>query len=321
MDALCSFLLGSSATAIKPLTGVEDWLASRPPLPFTNPIERAAAGGFLADRVGYAFAAGYQEALARLLAGTALADRCQQPMALCATEDGGVHPRAILTTLTAAPDADPAAPLRLSGHKRFVTMGALARWLLLIVRRGVDAQGRSQLAAVYIPSDRRGLVMTAAPPTSFVPEIPHTGLELRDVEVSPDELLPGDGYERYLKPFRTIEDLHVHAALLGYLIQVARRSAWPAERIAEALSILCGLLPLAAASPLSPAVHIALSGSIAATARFVRDTASLWTQVAPEVAARFQRDQRLLSVASQARAARFDSAWRALNPSQSVGTP
>ena len=43
---------------------------------------------------------------------------------------------------------------------------------------------------------------------------------------------PG-GYERYLKPFRTTEDCHVLAALLGYLTRVARRYQFP-RRVAEA---------------------------------------------------------------------------------------
>ena len=41
------------------------------------------------------------------------------------------------------------------------------------------------------------------------------------------DLLPGDGYDIYLKPFRTIEDIHVHAALIGYLVGVARRLEAP----------------------------------------------------------------------------------------------
>ena len=39
--------------------------------------------------------------------------------------------------------------------------------------------------------------------------------------VEPEEVLPGDGYLRYLKPFRTVEDLYVQAALLGCLLMGA----------------------------------------------------------------------------------------------------
>jgi alkylation response protein AidB-like acyl-CoA dehydrogenase len=312
MDALCQFLLCAPTAEIQPIASAKEWLAQRRTPPFARSIERAAAGGFLADRVGYAFAAGYQEALGRLLSAAPHALPALQPVALCATEDGGVHPRAIQTTLTSRSPEDPRAPSVLRGRKRFVSLGALARWLLLIVRRGVDDGGRSQLAAVCIPADRPGIALHAAPETPFVPEIPHASVELREVEVQADEILPGDGYLRYLKPFRTVEDLHVHAAVLGYLIQIARRSGWPQSRIAEALAILCALGPLSDAPPLSPAAHVALAGGIAATARWVADSASLWAQVDAEIAARFARDQRLLSVAGQARSARLESAWRAL---------
>ncbi len=36
------------------------------------------------------------------------------------------------------------------------------------------------------------------------------------MHVADDELLPGDGYDDLLKPFRTIEDTHVLAAAVGW---------------------------------------------------------------------------------------------------------
>src|SRR5882762_6575046 len=60
------------------------------------PFERAVAGGADADRVGWAFASGYQAALRALepsLPDDAIA-------ALCVTEAEGNFPRAIRTTLT-----------------------------------------------------------------------------------------------------------------------------------------------------------------------------------------------------------------------------
>ena len=40
---------------------------------------------------------------------------------------------------------------------------------------------------------------------AFVPEISHAEVELDRVKVSDADVLPGDGYDDYLKPFRTIE--------------------------------------------------------------------------------------------------------------------
>ena len=47
------------------------------------------------------------------------------------------------------------------------------------------------------------------PPTPFAPEIPHARITLANVTVRDEDVLPGDGYARYLKPFRTIEDTFV----------------------------------------------------------------------------------------------------------------
>src|SRR6185436_13084691 len=76
--------------------GLEEVFAALERSPFPDPAERAAWGGLVADRLGYAFVAGYASALARLAPG--IATRA----ALCVTEEGGGHPRAIKTTLEGA---------------------------------------------------------------------------------------------------------------------------------------------------------------------------------------------------------------------------
>ena len=66
------------------------------------------------------------------------------------------------------------------------------------------------------------------PPTRFVPEVPHAQVLMQDLRVSASALLPHDGYDAYVKPFRTIEDLHVTLAVLAYLLREARVRHWPA---------------------------------------------------------------------------------------------
>src|SRR4051812_7923256 len=61
-----------------------------------DPFERATRGGAHADRIGWAFASGYQAAL-RALDPTIPDDVVA---ALCVTEADGNFPRAIRTTLT-----------------------------------------------------------------------------------------------------------------------------------------------------------------------------------------------------------------------------
>ncbi len=270
------------------------------------PIERAVAGGFAADRLGYAFAAGYTEALHQLLPALG-----QTRAALAATEAGGVHPRAIQAQLSATP-----AGSVLSGDKTFVTLGPHATELLIVASAGLDPSGRNRLVLCRIPATRPGVTFKELPATPFAPEIPHAALQLRQVAVTDSELLPGDAYERYLKPFRTVEDLHVHAALLGWLLQVARCAAWPRPRQQELVLLITAVRLLGAGPAADPTLHVALGGLLAGCQRFLGEVEPLWQQVEPTTRSRWERDRPLLQVAGKARAQRLEVAWeRVLAPS------
>ncbi|HYH95089.1 acyl-CoA dehydrogenase family protein [Hyalangium sp.] len=306
MDEILRFLL---TTPPQPgaLQSLEDWwrqhlgLASR----FPVTVDLALAGGFLADRLGFAFASGYHAALRSLFTGMPPDHRA----ALCATEAGGAHPSAIQTRLSGG---DGGGPLRLSGSKGFVTLGTAAETLFVVATEGQDEQGRNRLRVVMIDAHREGVHFTSLPPMPFVPEVPHAELELREVAVSPDEVLPGDGYTRYLKPFRTVEDCHVHAAFLGWVLQVARRSGWPERVQDEALALAVAIRGLALAEPTSPAVHVALGGVLELCQRFVRGLEEWWPQVDAQTRELWERDKALLGVAGKARARRREVARQRL---------
>lgn len=264
------------------------------------PIDRAIIGSLRADRVGFAFVAGYRAALYAL----APAVGRHELVALSATEAGGNHPRAIHTKLENG---------RLSGRKRWTTLGGRAASVLVVASVGQDDTGRNRLKVARVPVDRAGVRVVPMGDAPFVPEIPHAELYFDDVEVRDDELLPGDGYLDYLKPFRTVEDLHVHGALLGHLVGVARRNAWPREAIEELLSLISSVRALAHEPPLSPATHIALAGVLAATSRCLERIAPCWSLVDDETRSRWERDRVLLTVAQKARDARRDAAWKHLH--------
>ncbi len=291
---------------------------------FAQPIERAIVGGFTADRLGYVFLSGYEEALRQLLSGPPLPpglgmELKNQPIALCATEEGGAHPRAIKTQLT--PLDGEHGGWELSGHKKFVSLGSLARVLLILASEGPDPQQpeRSRLAMVRIPVERAGVVICPQPELPFVPEIPHASVELHKVVVTAAERLPGDGYERYLKPFRTVEDCHVLSSVLGWLVQVARRGAWPAAIVQELLMLAAAGIALAGAPPLDPGVHIALGGWLARIERLLADCEPLFSSPSSsldaETRSRWERDRPLLHVAGKVRARRLLAAWKAVGPS------
>lgn len=306
MDEILRFLLATPPPP-EALRSLEDWwrqhlkLASR----FQTPVDLALAGGFRADRLGFAFASGYHAALRSLFTGMPRDHRA----ALCATEAGGAHPSAIQTRLTGG---DGGGPLRLSGSKGFVTLGTAADTLFVVASEGLDEQGRNRLRVVMIDAHREGVHLNVLPETPFVPEVPHAELQLTNVKVSPDEVLPGDGYTRYLKPFRTVEDCHVHAALLGWLLQVGRRSGWPERVQDEVLALAATIRGLALADPTSPAVHVALGGALDLCQRLVKGLEEWWPQVDAPTRERWERDKALLGVAGKARAKRREAARQRL---------
>jgi len=269
------------------------------------PIDAALRGGASAKTIAAAFAAGYGAALRALVPSLPPDTKA----CLCATEAGGAHPRAIATTLRAAPDGN---GWIVDGEKRFVTGGPLAEVLLVVATTGLDDAGRPRLRLVRVPARAPGVTLTEMPPLPFVPEIPHAEVRLTEVRVADDALLPGDGYTRYLKPFRTIEDLHVHGALLAWLTTIGERSGWAPALLDRLGALLAATRALALADPSAPATHVALAGLLALARALIADLEPAWTQVDATTRTLWERDRPLLSVAERARAARAEAAWRAL---------
>lgn len=278
-----------------PHEGVAAWWARAAPIALrAPPFDLAIEVGARADRLAYAFAGGYLGALNALLP-----DRDRgRTAALCATEAGGAHPRAIATAL----EGD-----RLTGEKTFVTLAEHADDLYVLAKEG-ERDGRALLVFVRVHADADGVTRTRLPALPFVPEIEHAAVRFEGAQIA--ERLPGDGWVDYVRPFRTVEDVHVHAALLAFVIACARRWGWPPEVVERGLSILGSLRAIASADPSSPETHLALAGAIDLSAQLV---GSLDWAAAPEAArARWARDRALLSVASKARAKRRERAWDVL---------
>ncbi len=263
--------------------------------------EQAVRGGRAAASLGWAFAAGYIAALRRLDPALASAGEIA---ALCASEEGGAHPRALRATLAARPGGG----FLLTGDKAWVTLGREADTLLVVASTGQDEQGRNRLRAARVPSTRAGVSVEPGAPLSFAPEIEHARVVLRGVPVAEAELLPGDGYDAVLKPFRTIEDTHVVAATIAWAVGLARSHAWEPAWVERALALLVTLRGVAAAPPSRPETHLVLAGAMA-LGRELLDAAE-WSKVPDATRALWLRDRPLLDVASRARAARREAAWR-----------
>lgn len=271
-----------------------------------NPMDRAIAGGFAADRVGWAFASGYQAALHALFPG-APEDRIA---ALCVTETDGNSPRAIKSTLRREGDL-----WLLNGAKRWTTLGPDSGVFFVAARDAVASGERAVIRVARVASDAPGATVMPMPPTRFVPEVPHARLQLENVRLAGDALLPGDGHEDYVKRFRTVEDQHVNAAILGYLVREARRLAWPSPWIERAAALLHGLRSIAGEDASAPATHVALAGALSLGAALIGDTEAFWTAADRDPAvARWRRDRELFAVAGAARAQRTARAWERLRP-------
>lgn len=276
-----------------------------------NPLDRAIAAGFGADRLGWAFASGYQAALQALFPG-APEDGIA---ALCVTEAEGNQPRAIRSTLRKS-----SRGWTLNGAKRWTTLGPDGAILFVAARDPAVSGERIALKVARVRSDAPGVMVQPMPATRFVPEVPHAQLRFDDVQIPDDALLPGDGYEGYVKPFRTVEDLHVNAAVLAYLVREARRLGWPAAWIERAAAVLHALRALAAEDRSAPATHVALAGALALGTGLTAEAEMFWKDCAGDAAAvRWTRDRELLSVASSARAQRTVRAWERLRPAAAPG--
>lgn len=291
---------------VKPVADVAAWrtLHQQVAAPFAIPVERALIGGFFADRLGYAFISGYGEALRQLFSsnGAPLVEAA----ALCATEEGGAHPKAIKTQL--APDGD---GFRLSGDKHFVTFGPLARVLFVVASEGTGGP-RNRLAVVRIPANRDGVQINPLPDLPMVPEIPHASVRFTNVRIEPAERLPGDGYEDFLKPFRTVEDCHVMAAFLGWLSQLSRRFTFPQPIAQEIAVLVAAVTTLATSPPLDSAVHVALGGFLERIEQLVATCAPHFATMDEQTRSRWERDRPLLRVAGRVRAQRLQAAWQRL---------
>ncbi len=289
---------------VAPISDLDEWWSRHraAAAELDTPVDCAMAGAAACDRLGYAFASGYREALRALIPQIG-----GGKLAFCATEEGGNRPRAIRSRLE--PDGD---GWRLTGTKMWTTMGQVADELLVFASVGQDDQGRNRIALVRVPASREGVSITAGHDTPFVPEIPHASLRFDNVRVEPGERLEGDGYDRYLKPFRTVEDCHVHAALLAWVLQVARRGEWPEAALERLAARIAAARALAIADPTSAGVHIGLGGLILETTRLLDDLDEHWERVDEPTRTRWRRDRAILGVAGTARARRLEVAWTAL---------
>lgn len=278
-----------------PTAPLEDWygtLLER--LGEASPFELAVLGGRLAATPGLAFLAGYQGAL-RLLWPSAP----QSLGALCVTESRSTRPADMQTRLSG---------LSLSGRKDFVTAADAADWLLVAAREEAEGQP-PRLALVVVRNGDPGVRIERLPSLPLMPDIPHARLHLDGAHC---ERLAGDGWDAYVKPFRSIEDLHVLAAIGGWLLGIGRDSGWPEALQLRLLGLLGSAAEVSRLCATSPVMHLMLAGLFAQFDGLRPELEAALAEGPQEWAGLWQRDQGLLSLAVGPRAKRLEKARASL---------
>ena len=272
-------------------------------------IDRAIAGGFIADCVAYAFAAGYNAALQRLV-GTLPVNATAS---FCITEEGGGHPRAIRTRIVpSGVDAKRGRIYGVSGRKKYITCAKEADLFLVAASEGVADDGKNRIRMVRIDAQTPGISIVPMKGLNMVPEISHGEIGFSDVVVSEADLLPGDGYTAYIKPFRTIEDLHVSAAILGYVFRNACIYDWGRDILESILGRIVLLRSLAFSRTHSPAALIVLGDALNQVKMLFMRLEPFWEKADKAAKAAWDRDKALMQIADKARDRRLQTAWETL---------
>lgn len=272
---------------------------------FSSPGALAVVTGFLSDRLGYAFASGYQSAVHAAWPNL----DPQRVAALCVSEANGNGPRDMQTQIQLRGDT-----VIVSGEKSFATLGTFAQELLVVGRVG-EVAGRPRLGIVLVDSDASGAQLTPHKALSFAPEIPHAHLQL-DVRVPAHRLSPDDGWDHLVKPFGAMEDALVRAAICGHLVGVARYRSWPVEELDALGAAATALAAFDVATDLrSAAVWRVLEATLVYADTTIAQADQRLTKAAAddlndEVAQRWVRDRPLMFLARGRRAARLSRARR-----------
>jgi hypothetical protein len=215
--------------------------------------------------------------------------------AMCATEQRSLRVADMQTRL---------GDLRLSGRKDFVTAGNAAEWLLVAARSEQPGEEpRLSLAVVY-PGEP-GVRLEPLPSIPLMPEISHCRLFL---EEAPCELLAGDGWDAYVKPFRTLEDIYVLSAMTAWLYGIGQDSDWPQTLQLRLLALLAGCAQVSRQAPDNPAGHVLLGGLFAQFDGLKGEIDLALAEGPQHWAAMWQRDQTVMGLAAVARGKRLAKA-------------
>ena len=166
-----------------------------------------------------------------------------------------------------------------------------------------------QLALGVVRNGAPGVQIETLPALPLMPDVSHGRLHLQGAQC---ERLAGDGWDDYVKPFRTLEDTHVLAALTAWLFGVGQESAWPQALQLRLLGLLAGCAEVARQCPSAAGSHVMLAGLFAQFDSLRPDLDNAFAVGDAQWAQLWQRDKGLLAIAGSARSKRLQKAQAVL---------
>jgi hypothetical protein len=287
-------------------------ITEKPP----STLEQAALGGRYCTNMSYAFSAGYQSAIQSLFK-----PNTRSLSSVCITEKEGNQPKNINSTLTKHKQS-----WQLNGSKSFITGANDAKQLYIAVADKPGSEKhpnestkkettertvsiKPKIKMLSVPADQAGVNIVQMPSFPFVPDVSHGIANFEHVNIQATQILAGDGYSQYIKPFRTHEDIHVLAAIIGFRIGEAIDSNWSKSSIEAHLMLLSSLLSLNPENFAEATTHILFSGCRTQFNALVQQTDDEFKQNNPEGFSSWKRDKALLDIASKAHKVRTLRAW------------
>lgn len=180
-----------------------------------SPIDKAIIGGFMSQQLSFTFLGAYQAALENMFPSIAPG----RLKALCISEANGNHPNAIETTLI---------DHHINGLKTYITAGSDVEHLFVLCKTQQVVKGRALLKMVHVPRDASNIEISDFD-FPMLRDMKHGKLRLTNTPIEHHQILEGDGYSQYTKPFRTLEDICVGVACQAMFLRQAFEHQWNAQ--------------------------------------------------------------------------------------------
>lgn len=274
-----------------------------------DPFRRLMRVATHADRRSASSIAGHQAAIRRLFPATPANAIC----AFCISEERGPHPKYINSSLT--PGDSSAQTYWLNGSKKWGSVAPDADLLYVAASVGRDGD-QNDLRMVALPADRVGITFDLEPYVDYGTEMRIADLAFADVEVHANEIIAGDAYTTFIKPFRLIEDVYNTAGTQIGMFRLGLDHGWSDEQMETLLGLISRAAEVSSTDMASPSSILLLTDYLRASDQFWTNTWHSWA--APDqVIEAWSPDRGLLDVAARARETRRQRAWSELRPERS----